>query len=755
MKYILLILLLTFISSTPLLAKGPKGPQAKEGLLDLTEWNFAKQGTTQISGEWEFYWKRFIKPREFRRDEKPEMTGFSEYQRWKGTTVGETKLDEYGYATYRIKLRLKDPFMEYAIKIPEPLSSMSVYVNGMLLARNGKVGTTRETSEPFGSNTYLDFIPNTKDLEIILHISNYNYRDRGQTRTLEIGRKVDIYQKRLMHVAIDTFIIGSIIIMGLYHLGMYSIRRKKLSPLLFGLFCVFVGARTLATGKGDILHTVFEGAGFKAEKVLEFMGFFIGIACFTHLTHDLCEKESRRWQYIYYWPICIVFSLALVVLPTRFIPPLTKVFHPVALSAIISSFVVLGKGIKNKREGTILFLIGLISVAGSAINDILLARRVINTVPLSHFGLFFYIFIQAILIFKNFAKAFFQVEVSEKQIKKMNVELVEKEKARTLFFHNTSHELRTPLNGILGFVELLRRERYGKITPETKAQLLKVEDLANALKNQVNTILDIAKSKKGDLALTNSKICLGEIVDEARVLSEGLILGHDGLDIDIKTSWAEGEDPEYINDREKILTIIRNLLGNAFKFRDPKRPNNVVFEMIHSKDGIEIHVSDTGIGIPKDQQGKVFREFEQVETDTNRSYEGTGLGLSMVKSIVELMTGVITLSSEEGIGTTFIVKLPTQDEVHITQAAMNKQKEEDIKKLEEILPEGTLSEGSEPEEVESALEQSFQADKPYKILLVDDNEINLEVIGEVLKSNGYPIEKANGGQRALDMLYDA
>ncbi|MBF0441164.1 MAG: response regulator [Oligoflexales bacterium] len=331
---------------------------------------------------------------------------------------------------------------------------------------------------------------------------------------------------------------------------------------------------------------------------------------------------------------------------------------------------------------------------------------------------------------------------AQKEIEDLNANLIEKEKARTTFFHNTSHELRTPLNGIIAFVSLLLKQQYGNLPERANIQLSKIGNLAGSLMTQVNAILDLAKSRKGELKLLNSAIPLNEIVDETNILAEGLRLKKPNIDFVCKTSWKSSESPSFINDREKILTIIRNLIGNAFKFSQVDRKNQIVLELVHvDGNSLTIKVEDRGIGIPKDLHEAIFEEFRQVQGDSRRVYEGTGLGLTMVRAIVSLMEGKIDLASEIGQGSTFTVFIPAQKEIHLTQSE----------------PKGEFSKVKIPDPDESdsrsvlkdVKDAESKDQKKRKILVIDDNEINCEVVMDILGSAGHQVISSLDGKSGL------
>lgn len=338
---------------------------------------------------------------------------------------------------------------------------------------------------------------------------------------------------------------------------------------------------------------------------------------------------------------------------------------------------------------------------------------------------------------KDFAMTYQNSEGLRKDLQGLLKEVQEKEQARTLFFKNTSHELRTRLNGIIGFMQLIAQNRYGSIPQAADQQLQKCIRLAISLKNQVNTILDLAKAKKGNLALSNSAIPLVSLISEADDLAAGLLLKRPDLSFKSHALWNPNQS-QFIGDKEKLSAILRNLLGNAFKFSDPLRPNAV--ELTLKREGTHLHiiVTDSGIGIPAEHQDKIFEEFQQIAGDARRAYEGTGLGLAMVRDFVKLMDGHIQVESEPGRGSRFTIDLPEQKQVHFQQP-----KEMAAVSLETIVTPPTLpGPSAEPVKVEAK----------GRLLVVDDNEMNCEVLKDLLEPEGFVVTTVLDGQEALRIM---
>ncbi|MBF0442452.1 MAG: SpoIIE family protein phosphatase, partial [Oligoflexales bacterium] len=212
--------------------------------------------------------------------------------------------------------------------------------------------------------------------------------------------------------------------------------------------------------------------------------------------------------------------------------------------------------------------------------------------------------------------------------------------------------------------------------------------------------------------------------------------------------------------REKLFIVVRNLLANAFKFRDPARKNSIAVDFMLDHDGsLTISVTDTGIGIHPEDQEKIFDEFFQVEGDGRRRYEGTGLGLSIVQRYTEIMGGQIRLISEPGKGSRFILCLPS------SSAAVGDHIKPENPNMRHALEKGLIYSRKEKccQDDQPALNPGdrhrddlsvlLQTNK-IKVLVVDDHAYNCEVMRDILEASGYEVEIALGGEAGLDKMKD-
>lgn len=260
-------------------------------------------------------------------------------------------------------------------------------------------------------------------------------------------------------------------------------------------------------------------------------------------------------------------------------------------------------------------------------------------------------------------------QLLEKQVTQAEQEVEESMKVKTQFVANVTHELRTPVNGILGNT----RELIGRENDTDKLKILRlVERGCNDMHAIINNILDFSKLDAGRVVLEFQKFDFYSMIDYVKSNHINKIT-EKGLDFFINIS---PEVPQYIiGDELRIVQILNNLLSNATKFTAVGKIALEVVKTEQIDNRIELFflVIDTGIGIDKAGQDKLFKSFSQVEASTTRKYGGTGLGLYISKQLVELMNGDISVESEAGKGTMFSfhiwVELP-KDEVQIQNASM-------------------------------------------------------------------------------------
>ncbi|AFZ02491.1 PAS domain S-box protein [Calothrix sp. PCC 6303] len=323
-------------------------------------------------------------------------------------------------------------------------------------------------------------------------------------------------------------------------------------------------------------------------------------------------------------------------------------------------------------------------------------------------------------------------KAAELQLQQTNEELIRATRLKDEFLANMSHELRTPLNAILGMTEGLQDQVFGGLNDRQLKALKTVEKSSNHLLALINDILDVAKIEAGQIGLD----CLATNITNLCHSSLAFIKQqayNKRIQLDLK---IPPHLPDISIDERRIRQVLINLLNNAVKFTPDggqitlqvdyiQQQINTVSDRYSEGDTLEISVIDTGIGIAPEDINKLFQPFVQIDSSLNRRYEGTGLGLALVKQLVELHGGQVHLTSEVGVGSCFRVILPANPTA--------------------IAPSNTTT--------QAEMQESDRISLPV-ILLVEDNEANISTITSYLTAKGYQIFVANDGQMALDLLQD-
>jgi signal transduction histidine kinase len=245
-----------------------------------------------------------------------------------------------------------------------------------------------------------------------------------------------------------------------------------------------------------------------------------------------------------------------------------------------------------------------------------------------------------------------ELKRQREQIRRQHLTILEASRMKSAFLSTVSHELRTPLNVIIGFSQLLLRKKNSSLTPVQVQTLQCIFNNGKQLLSVINDIIERSKLEAGASELRPKAFNLVQLVTSiagnARWLCEqkGLALWID----------ANVENPRVFQDHQGVRRVVSNLLANALKFTEEGDISVHIWEV--TPDRLAIAVSDTGIGIPPEHLKRIFAAFEQLDNSLARNYNGVGLGLAIVDSLVKMMKGTIHVESSQGQGSTFRVELP-------------------------------------------------------------------------------------------------
>ena len=237
-----------------------------------------------------------------------------------------------------------------------------------------------------------------------------------------------------------------------------------------------------------------------------------------------------------------------------------------------------------------------------------------------------------------------------------NADLKRASEYKSRFLSMISHELRTPLTSVLNLSRLLLDRVDGELTAEQERQITLIRNSVQGLSEMVNDLLDLARIEAGKTTLRVKHVAVAEMIAALRGVFRPMLSGTHPVSL-----IFDDVDPALMmcTDDVKITQVVRNFVANAVKFTE--RGEIRVSVTTGPNDMVRFSVADTGIGIAPEDQPRVFEEFGQVENHRQRHVRGTGLGLSLSKTIARLLNGSIGLESEPGVGSTFWIEVPRAD----------------------------------------------------------------------------------------------
>ena len=325
-------------------------------------------------------------------------------------------------------------------------------------------------------------------------------------------------------------------------------------------------------------------------------------------------------------------------------------------------------------------------------------------------------------VYLQFRMRCYREQIHETELEKAVHEAKCANEAKTRFLFNMSHDIRTPMNAIIGFADLL--EKHIDEKERVRDYIGKIKSSSEFLLSLINYVLETARIESGKTSLKKEVCCASRLIEsltdvfEPEVCKKGLTY-----------SYTKDIEHEYVmGDKTKVREIFINIIGNSLKYTPAGGKITIdIREIPFDRENYiayKIVVEDTGIGMSEDYLPHIFEEFSREHTSTESKVVGTGLGLPIVKALIDLMGGTIEIESEAGKGTKTTVMIPFE-----------------IATQEQILEEKQKEKEFVPEDI-----------KGKRILVAEDNELNAEIALTVLKEKGLLVERAANGKECVEML---
>ncbi len=308
---------------------------------------------------------------------------------------------------------------------------------------------------------------------------------------------------------------------------------------------------------------------------------------------------------------------------------------------------------------------------------------------------------------------FFERKRVEEEMEKARLKAEESDKAKSEFLANMSHEIRTPMNAIIGYVDLILKD---KLNVEHRSYLETVKESGHLLLNLINDVLDLSKIEAGQLVLEISPVSIKELLIDAQVMAKGLLIGAKS-NLALHVEIDEKINDEIFVDGLRLRQVLNNLLSNAIKFTSE---GHVTMHVKLEDTFIHFFVEDSGIGLDEKDFEKIFDMFGQADASSTRQYGGSGLGLTISKKIVELMGGKMWVDSKLGEGSCFHFTIPYKPNLVVRDKS-------------------------------DKIDRQVSQDRD-SVMLVEDNLINQRLTKLILEKAGYRVITANNGKEAVGLF---
>lgn len=408
---------------------------AERGVIDLSNVNFDEIETVNLDGEWDFYWKNFYSYEDITQKKIIPDLYFNLPGVWNGLQVKEEKLTGNGYCTLHLLVKLSPSQNSLALRIPIIETANKVWVNEKLIYEAGKIGKTEEEMIAYNLRAIKPIILNgAKEFRLTVQVANFMSRTGGVPGIFLLGKMEKLYKQKNIDLTFDMIVLGSLLIISVYHLGLFLIREKDKSPLYFGIFCFNFAIRVLVTDE-RVLLTAFPSLPFNVTNRIEFLTAYLMFPLFVSFLHSLFQNKMNRSYLKIVWLFTICLAIGSILLPHRVYTDFLFAYEIVVLISIPYLLYINFKAIQSKMDGALVSVFGMGMLAFGSIIDILQAENILYGHYTFPFSLFGFLFFQSFSLSIKFSKAFntaenLTTELMEQKIllAKTNTELTELQK---------------------------------------------------------------------------------------------------------------------------------------------------------------------------------------------------------------------------------------------------------------------------------------------------------------------------------------
>jgi sensor histidine kinase YesM len=709
---IAIIFLITYYETMPRV----KSSKVIDGKLDLSDWNFKNKGIVFLNGEWNFYPEKLLEPKDIIEPSQyimnvPGNWGLQKYN------VQSAK----GSGTYHISITLPKQKEELFLKVQNIWMSHRLFINGVLVKEMGKPNYTYEGNQ--SKNTpYLIRIGDTDKLDIVIQVTNYMYYDGGIIHPLQLGNEKDMEMRYMLSFGTDMAGFFLLLLFGIYHLNMYQMRDRESTYLFSGIYLILLSFGVITTGE-KIFMKVFENIPFQiAYKFQDISNFFSFPVLFLFIHSLEPNIIGKRVLKLVILPI-ILYSFMIIFTPYSFyinVKYIMSIYTDIMLLIFVVRliYILLQRKDNSLPKDEFVYIIASISFITAMICDAAFYHLgYVNTNLIGKVSLSAFLLSLNLLLARRFTNKMNEVQTLSENLKTAN-------EIKDEFLVRTSHELKNPLEGIANISTHLLKDNNFYLTVEQRNNVNLINDISLRLSLLVNDLIDTVKLKHGDINVNTGNVDLYVLIEVVYKILSFDIYGK-------KLKLINHVKPmTFITaDENRVKQILYNVIDNAIKYTEAGK---IIASAEEKEENIILTISDTGKGIPYDRWKVIFKDpYKDVNSEAEEKSEA-GLGLYISKELAKLMDGDVWVSSSVvGQGTYISIMFP--------------------KGYEEVF---LINDIAKNIEIKAKVEESNRIDKNKtlkKILIVDDEHINIKILSMILEKE-FEVFEAYKGDSALEIL---
>ena len=403
-------------------------PVALRGVLDLSSHDFSRGDPVRLDGEWEFYWDRLLAPDDFAPGPPPPVpTGYLAFPgSWQGYPGENGPLPGDGKATFRLRLLPGPGLRKLTLQVFDIQAACRLWVDGELTAESGVVGASAATERPNPSLILAKLRTDGHPLDLVLQVSNYHLLQGGVPSALMLARPGPLERAYQRTLGTGLFFAGSLLVMGLYHLALYHLRKKDVSARYFGWYCLLWMGNILTCNVTDWAITVYvPGIPFLPLDKVSLGLYALSVPVGYRFFRTMYPREFSLWVQHLCDVAAVAFFAVIVFFPTQVLYAALPYSYMSSIAFIGYCFARLPVCLRRGRDGALWLLCGFLLLGLAAINDMLCSIGLIRSVYLIQVGMFAFILCQAVALAQRFSHAFSAVEDLSVALERNNASLRE------------------------------------------------------------------------------------------------------------------------------------------------------------------------------------------------------------------------------------------------------------------------------------------------------------------------------------------